>query len=184
MNLDKAIQNRHSVRRFTSKKPNWRDIIECIDSARYAPMAGNNFSVKFIVVADRKKIQKLSEAAQQNFIVQAHYVVVVCTDSKRTANSYGERGEKYCKQQAGAAIQNFLLKIEEKNLAACWVGHFVDHMVKEILAIPEGVQVEAMLPVGYEFGKTEKKRKIDFNQILYFEKYKNKKMNNPAKIDI
>lgn len=129
MNLDKAIQNRHSVRRFTSKKPDWREILECLDAARYAPMAGNIFSLKFIVVSDKEKIQKLADAAQQPFIAQAHYVIVACTNSKKIVDCYEERGEKYGKQQAGAAIQNFLLKIQESKLATCWVGHFVDHMV-------------------------------------------------------
>ena len=184
MNLNRAIQNRHSVRRFNSKKPDWRDIIECIDSARYAPMAGNIFSLKFIVVSDREKIQKLADAAQQHFIAQAHYVVVACTNPSRTINSYEERGEKFCRQQAGSAIQNFLLKIQETKLATCWVGYFIEEQVKETLQIPENIQVEAMFPIGYEFGKTEKRRKIDFNQILYFDKYGNKKMNKIKKLNV
>ena len=56
MDLTKAIQSRRSVRKFKDKKPNWRDIIECIDSMRYAPMAGNNFTLKFILVTDEEKI--------------------------------------------------------------------------------------------------------------------------------
>ena len=183
MNLNKTIQNRHSVRRFTSKKPDWRDIIECIDSARYAPMAGNIFSLKFIVVSDKEKIQKLADAAQQHFIAQAHYVVVACTNPKRTIN-FHEQGEKFCRQQAGAAIQNFLLKIQEAKLATCWVGHFVEEQVKSTLQIPEDIQVEAIFPIGYELGKTEKRRKIDFNQVLYFDKYKNKKMKKIKTLDV
>jgi len=183
MDLDGAIQKRHSVRKFTNEKPDWRDIIECIDAARYAPMAGNNFTLKFIVVEDSKKIQKLAEAAQQPFVAKAHYVVVVCSNPKRTVNAYEERGKMYCRQQAGAAIQNFLLKIEEKGLATCWVGAFVDYLVKDALAIPEGIDVEAMFPIGYEFDKKKTRRlKIDIDRILYFHKYKNKKMRKPRKI--
>ena len=91
MNLDKAIESRKSVRKFIQKKPDWRDIIECIDAARHAPMAGNNFTLKFIVVDDKDKIQRLSEASQQSFISQAHYVVVVCSDISRTSNAYEEK---------------------------------------------------------------------------------------------
>lgn len=177
MNLDKAIQERHSVRRFTSKKPDWREILECLDATRYAPMAGNIFSLKFIVVSDKEKIKKLADAAQQSFIAQAHYVVVACTNSKKTTDCFEERGERYCKQQAGTAIQNFLLKIQESKLATCWIGHFVDHMVKQILQIPDNIEVEAMFPIGYEYGKTPSKRKPDFAKIIYFHKYGNSKMN-------
>jgi len=179
MDLDKAIRLRKSVKKFSLKKPDWRDIIECIDSARYAPMAGNNYSLKFILVNDREKIQKLSEAAQQPFISKAFYVVVVCSNPYRTMNAYGERGKVYCRQQAGAAIQNFLLKIEEKGLSTCWVGHFADNLVKEILKIPDEIDVEAFFPVGYEFKSKKRKRKIDLDDVLYFEKYGNKKMTSP-----
>jgi len=41
MELDKAIKSRRSIRRYSAQKPDWRDIIECIDSMRYAPKAGN-----------------------------------------------------------------------------------------------------------------------------------------------
>ncbi|MBU2053123.1 MAG: nitroreductase family protein [Nanoarchaeota archaeon] len=184
MQLDKAIQNRHSTRKFKDKKPDWRDIIECVDAMRHAPMAGNNFSLKFILVDDEKTIQKLADAAQQDFIKQAKYVVVVCTDSSRTINAYEKRGEIYCRQQAGAAIQNFLLKIEDKGLATCWIGHFVDRLVKEALKIPNDINVEAFFPVGYEFKLRTRQAKIDLDNVLYFHKFKNKKMNVPQKLDI
>ena len=182
--LDKIIKARRSVRKFKSIKPDWRDILECIDSMRYAPMAGNNFSLKFIVVDDEEKIDKLAEASQQRFISQANYIVVVCSITSRTETSYGERGKTYLRQQAGAAIQNFLLKLTEKGLATCWIGHFVDNQVRRILKIPEDVNVEALFPIGYAFKKPEPKRKIDLTSVLYFNEYKQKKMHPPEKIDV
>ncbi|MGY4884573.1 MAG: nitroreductase family protein [Nanobdellota archaeon] len=184
MGLDKLIHARRSIRKFKSTKPDWRKIIECIDSMRYSPMAGNNFSLKFILVDDEKKIQDLAEAAQQKFLSEAHYVVVVCTNPGRTEISYGERGKMYTRQQAGAAIQNFLLRITEEGLATCWVGHFVEDQVKDILNIPKDIHVEAMLPIGYAYEKPKEKRTIDLDTVLYFNKYGNKKMKEESKIDV
>ncbi len=184
MNLDKAIESRKSVRKFKQKKPDWRNIIECIDAARHAPMAGNNFTLKFIVVDDKDKIQKLSQASQQPFISQTHYVVVVCSDISRTSNAYQEKGEIFSRQQAGAGIQNFLLKIQGVGLSTCWVGAFVEKQIKEILKIPEKINVEALFPIGYEFGKTPKKLKIEMDRILYFNKYNNKRMQERKKLDV
>lgn len=187
MELDKAIKGRKSVKHFADKKPNWRDIIECIDAVRYAPMAGNLFPVRFIIVNDKDKIQKLAKAAQQPFVAEAQYIVVVCTDCKMVLNAYQERAEKFCRQEAGAAIENFLLKIEEKGLETCWVGYFVDYLVKEALGIPENIEIEAMFPIGYESKKpgTSKapKRKIEMDRILYFDKWKNKRMTPSKKLD-
>lgn len=184
MQLNKVIQTRHSVKKFKSKKPNWRTIIECIDATRFTPMAGNNFTLKFILVDDEKKIAQLAQASQQPFVGTVHYIVVLCSDCSRTINSYGERGKIYCRQQAGAAIQTFLLKIQETKLATTWVGHFVEDQIKRILNIPEEIQIEAIFPIGYEVKeRTTKKHKIELDNIIYFNQYKNKKMVSSKKID-
>jgi len=188
MEVDKAIQSRKSVRHFSKKAPNWRDILECLDSVRFAPMAGNTFSLRFIVVDDEKIIKKLAEASQQPFVGEAKYVVVACTDPSLTLNAYEQRGEKYLRQQAGAAIENFLLSLENKGLATCWTGHFVDSLVREALRIPEGITIEGMFPIGYapiEKGKSPRtKQKIEMDRILFFNKWKNKKMRPPKKLDV
>ena len=188
MELSKAIKQRKSVRHFSDKKPNWRDIIECIDAARFAPMAGNLFSLRFILVDDKEKIKKISEAAQQPFISEAQYIVVACTSPSITKNAYEKLAEKFLGQQAGAAIENFLLKIEEKGLETCWVGYFVESVVKEILSIPEGINVEALFPIGYESKKKgssiRKKQKIELDRFLYFNKWKNKKMKKKESINV
>ncbi len=183
MNLDRAIKERHSVRKFNDKKPNWRQIIECIDSARYAPMAGNNYTPKFIIVSDEEKIKKISEASQQPFIAQVKYVVVVCSNTSRSANAYGKRGKIFCRQQAGAAIENFLLKIEEVGLSTCWIGYFIDEQIKRELNIPNDIDIEAIFPIGYEYKKEKKRLKIDLDRILYFNSYKNKKMKKPKTVE-
>lgn len=184
MELDKAIHNRKSCRKFSTRKPDWRDIIECIDIMRHTPMAGKNFTLKFIFTDNKDAINKIAEASQQDFIKQVHYLVAVCSDNSRTVNSYGKMGEVYSRQQAGAAIQNFLLKVEEKGLATCWIGHFVEGQIKKELGIPGNINVEAVFPVGYEFKKEKPSRKINFDNVLYFEKYGNKKMKNPRKLDV
>ena len=187
MELDKAIQKRRSVKKFSSQNPDWRDIIECIDAMRYAPMSGNIYTPRFIVVDDKDKIQKIADSCQQSFVADAHYVIVVCSDPKKTLNAYEERGKRYCRQQAGAAIQNFLLKIEEKGLATCWTGHFVDNMIKRILEIPEDIDIEALFPIGYAskaMGQAKERKNDDMDYILYFNKYKNKKMIPVKKLEV
>ena len=185
MELDKAIKSRSSVKKFNSKKPDWRDIIECIDAARFAPMAGGNYSLKFILVDDKENISKIAEACQQHFVGQAHYVVVACSNPSRTTNAYGKQGENYLRQQAGAAIQNFLLKIEESGLSTCWVGYFVENQIKRALGIPEEVNVEAVFPIGFEYEKKHtRKAEIDLDNILYFNSYGQKRMKPLKKMDV
>lgn len=172
MQLGKAIEQRKSVRRFSPKKPNIRDIIDAVDAARLAPMAGNILSTKFIIIDDTKTIAKLAAASQQPFIADAQYVVAVASNTMKTKISYENRADRYIRQQAGAAIQNFLLTLEEKGLATCWIGHFVDYLVMEALKISDGVQIEALFPIGYEKRPAGRRRnKVALDRILYFNKY-------------
>lgn len=185
MDLDKAIRSRHSTKKFSSKKPDWRDIIESIDAARFAPMAGSNYSLKFILVSEEEKIAELAKISQQDFISKAQYAVVVCSNPSRTKNAYGKSGEIYLRQQAGAAIENFILKLQEYGLGTCWIGHFVEEQVKHLLQIPEHVQVEAILPIGYEGEKKHtRKAPIEMDNILYFESYGEKRMIKKRSMDV
>ncbi len=178
MQLDKAIKERHSVRRFTSRKPNWRDIIEALESARLTPLAGNIPTIKFVVVTDKEEIEQLAEACQQDFVGTVDYVIVVCSDKQQIVRSYDERGIRYARQQAGAAIEHLLLKLVDLGLSTCWVGEFVDEQVKRILHIQEkdNIDIEALFPIGYELGKGKPRVKPSLDQILFFNTWKNKYM--------
>jgi len=176
MDLDKVIKARHSARHFSTKKVDWRDIMKAIDLARLAPLAGNIPTLKFLIVSDEEKIGRLAEASQQEFVAEARFVVVVCSSFDQLKRSYDSRSDKYAKQQAGAAIENFILKITELGLATCWIGAFADNQVKSILQISDNVEVEALFPIGYELGKGKQRIKPQLDQCVYFNTWKNKYM--------
>lgn len=173
MDLDKAIEKRHSVRKFKLRKPDYGKILEAIESSTKAPLAGNIPTLKFIIVSDKEKIKQLADASTQDFVASVHYVIVFCSNPENCVRSYDKRGETYCLQQAGAAIQNFLLKITDLGLATCWVGAFSDRMVKRILKIPESVRVEGLFPIGYEAGSQKQKKKPSLDTSIYFNEWKN-----------
>lgn len=185
MELQKAIKSRTSIKRFQGKKPDWRKIIEAIDSARFAPMAGNLFTLKFILIDKPEIIQKIAKACQQNFVSSAKYLVVACSEFSKTQNAFGKKAETYSRQQAGAGIQNFLLSLQEKKLSTCWVGHFAEDQIKRELKIPGSANIEAIFPIGHAFEKNPKqKRKINLDQALYFNSYGNKRMKPLRKMNV
>lgn len=176
MDINKAMKERHSVRKFTSKQVDWKDILEAIDYARLAPLAGNIQTMKFVIVDDKEKIRQIADACQQQFVSQASYVLVLCSDPQQIERSYGSRANMYIRQQAGACIENFMLKITELGLASCWIGAFVDSQIRKTLTIPDNIIVEAVLPIGYEFGKTKQRIKPDLQNMMFFNKWKAKFM--------
>jgi len=127
----------------------------------------------------------LKQACQQDFVGKAHYVVVVVSDTTHLVRSYGDRAEKYARQQAGAGIENFLLELVSQGLVTCWVGYFVNEQIKRVLEIPEEMDVEAIFPIGVETKiKTRDKDKIDLDRVLYFDKWKNKYMKPLSRLPI
>jgi len=173
MEVDKAIKERHSVRNYSPKAVKLVDVVTIINAGRFAPAAGNISTARFIIVKDREKKKKLADAAfGQHFVATAQYVIAVCSDLTQLVRAYGDRGLIYARQQAGAAIQNMLLKAVDLGLASCWTGAFDDDAVKRILKIPKDINVEALLPIGYSAGNKVMRKKPDLDKITYLNFWK------------
>ncbi len=183
MQLETAIKKRKSIRNYSGKKPDWRKILQALDYARFAPMAGNYNTVKYILVSDKEMIEKIEGACQQKFVAKADYVVVVVSDREKVKKLYDHYDKGFGAQQAGAAIQNVLLGLTEKGIATCWVGFFEDSIVKRELKISDSLTVEAILPLGIEgrMGKGADKPKPDLNNLVFFDKWGKKYMDEDTK---
>ncbi|MFA5174121.1 MAG: nitroreductase family protein [Candidatus Pacearchaeota archaeon] len=173
MNLTKAIKTRASIREFSDKSVKYDKLIDAIEAANLAPSPGNLSILKYIIIDEEETIQKIAKACQQEFIKEAQFIVVVCSDSKQAA-MYDKRADRYIHHHAGAAVENFLLKITDMGLASCWVGAFSEITLKNILKIPENIEIEVILPIGYAKKKTKQKPKNDLGNLVYFDVWKNK----------
>ncbi len=179
-----AIEERASVRRFSKKKPDWRQIMEAIHSAQYAPMAGGIFSLYTMLIDDPKLIEQIAKWSEQEFINQAKYVVVFISDETLVTTPFPDYGEIFSHQQAGAAIQNFLLHLEEVGLSTCWIGHFNEEKVRKVLKIDEDYTLEALFPIGYSDEKPKKRKaKSDLYHRIYFNQWENYRMKKIEKIE-
>jgi len=184
MNFDNLIRERASIKNYSDKKVGEDKILEAIEAATLAPSPGNLSLLKFVIIEEPEKIDKIAQACQQPFISTAPVLVVICSDISQVKIMYDIRAEKYIKTYAGACIENFLLKITDMGLASCWVGAFFEPTIKSLLGIPEGIDVEAVLPVAYpaKADKTKQKPKPELINILYFENYGNKYKEGVIKI--
>lgn len=181
MNLNKVIKTRASIRNYSNKSVKYDKIIDVIEAANLAPSPGNLGILKFLIIEDKEKTNKIAQACQQLFIKKAPVVIVVCSDSKKVDIMYDKRADKYIKQHAGAAIENFLLKITDMKLACCWIGAFSEITIKNILKIPDNIDVQAVLPIAYphKTDKTKQKSKSNLGNIVFFEEYGNKYKKKP-----
>lgn len=175
MEFDEVIKKRHSVRNFKNKRVSWKLILKAIDSALQGPFANNLNTLSFIVIENAETIKRIADIAEQDWINDSSAVLVVCSNTEPLEQLYEERGRIYSKQQAGSAISTLLLKLTDLKIAGCWVGAFDEEKLRLLLKVPKETEIEAIIPVGYEEGKTPKKRKRDLDTVLFWEEWGERK---------
>ncbi|MBI4154387.1 nitroreductase family protein [Candidatus Woesearchaeota archaeon] len=176
MELVDAILKRKSIRKYQGKDLPLSLVGELIDAARFAPSSGNTQCWKFIVVKDAAKKKELATASfEQNWMTEAPVLLVVCNDYKRVTNMYGDLGRMFSIQDCAIIVSYIMLLATEKGLGSCWVGAFDSDAVRRILEVPDHVDPEIILALGYsDERKIEEPVRFELPEIVYFDKWNNK----------
>jgi nitroreductase len=148
-------------------------ITRVLKSAWRAPSAGHLQPQDFIVVRDPITKRKLVEAAlDQSFIEEAPVVVVVCSDTRRNIERYGERAVKFYSVIDGAfASLIILLSVVDEGLGACFVGAFEDAVVSRVLGLPREVRPIGIIPIGYPAEKPKRLARIPLERRVHVDGY-------------
>lgn len=96
-----------------------------------------------------------------DYIFGAPCIFFVSADLGRHMRKYANAGYRYTLLEAGHAIQNMTIAVEEMNLGGVEYGGFCDEAVKQLCRMPERVFPLACYAVGYE---EEGKRERDILQ--------------------
>lgn len=171
MDFNHVVRIRKSVRKFKNKGVDFRNVLHAIDIANQGPFPQNHNHFKFIIIEDPKKIGKLAELSDQIWIATAPMVVVLCSDDSTIEGVYGTRGRIYSRQSAGATIYSFILKLADLGIGSCWVGSYDDGEVKKFLSVPENLQIEAIIPLGFSEDSSKKSHKKNLEGTIFWEKW-------------
>ncbi|MFA5887543.1 MAG: nitroreductase family protein [Candidatus Nanoarchaeia archaeon] len=170
MDIRECIVERRSVRKYTEKEVPLHIIAEIMEHARLAPSAGNSQNWRFIIVLDKEKKAKISEAANKPWMKEAPVHIAVCNYSKKLTALYAESGKMFSIQDCAIIASYIQLLAFEKDLGTCWVGAFDNEKVEHILQCPEDIKIEAIITLGYP-GEEETKQKIrnELKNLCFFE---------------
>lgn len=167
-----AIYERRSVREFSSDPVDRNTILDLIKAAQMAPSAGNLQARDFIVVTNNAIKKKLRDAAlNQDFLIQAPVVIVICASIPRSSRIYRGRGEFYSIQDATASVMVMMLAAHDKGLATCWVGAFDDMEVCRILMIPADIRPVCLLALGYPLRVPRPPGRMEVEKITHWESW-------------
>lgn len=176
MDVLDAIKLRRSIRKFKDRPVEWEKVSLILEAAKSAPTAGNLQNFKFILVTDKDKIKKLSEACLKQFWIQtANMIIVVVAEPQKAEQFYGARGERlYTVQNCAAAVQNILLTATSLGLGSCWVGAFDESEIKDILSIPKESRPQAVVPIGYADEVVPEPMHYPLETQIFLESYGNR----------
>jgi nitroreductase len=179
LTLDQIIAKRRSIRAYDTKPILPDDILALCESARQAPSACNSQTWRFIAVTNREMIARICDEAMRpvipnRWLKQAPLVMVGCSQLDLVANRLGAAvtGIEYYQIDLGIAMEHMVLKATELGLGSCWIGWFKEKKIKQLLQIPAGIKVSALLAIGHPQADSGRQRsRKPLRNILFAEKW-------------
>ena len=145
--LDLA-EKRCSVRAYKPDSVPEELLQQVLEAGRLAPSACNKQPWRFIVVRSETGRRALGAAYAREWFWKAPVVIAVCILPKEAwTRSYD--GQNYAMVDGALAMDHMTLAAAELGLGTCWIGAFDPAAVREILGLPDGVEVVGMTPLGF-----------------------------------
>jgi nitroreductase len=184
MQLDRVIIGRRSIRRYKKKEVPISLIGEILDLARFTPSSGNLQNWRFVIVTDIDKRNEISDAClQQDWMSEAPVHIVVCNDYEDVKKHYGKLGKMYSIQNISNISYAISLIAYDKGLGSCWVGAFDNQAIQRILQIPENMDPEVIITLGYTNEIKQPSMRDDLNYMAYFNSWGNSISPVPSHLD-
>ena len=177
MDVKHCIETRRSIRKFEKKDVPQELLAQLVEAASYAPSWKNSQTVRYNAVYNRDNIQKIAEEAvlgfewNQKIISAAPVLMIVTTVDKRSGyernGSFStSKGSHWQSFDAGLSVQNFCLAAHENGLGTVILGLFDEAKVLEILDLPEGESISALIPIGYPAEQPEMPKRKSASDLL------------------
>jgi nitroreductase len=168
MNVKDAILTRRSVRKYKPESVKEEDLKVILEAARQAPSAGNKQPWEFIVVKDQETKTKLAEIARkQMWIADAGVVMVALSKDKTDPAIY----ERWVERDVMTAVEHIALQSWELGYGTCWIGAFTQPETKELLGIPDAMNVICLMPLGVPDQTPEPRVRKPTEEIFHLNKY-------------
>ncbi len=184
MEFKNVYLGRRSIRKYKDKEVPLDIVGEIIDLAGYAPSSGNLQNWRFVIVKDQEKRQSIADAClQQDWMIEAPIYIVICNDYQSVKDHYGKLGQMYGIQSCANVAMGILLAAYDKGLGSCWVGAFNNETVQRILNIPENMDPEIIITLGYSDELKNPPLREDPRYLSFFNNWGSNATNFPSHLD-
>ncbi len=165
------VQKRRSIRSYKEKPITSEKIDLLVESALRAPSSRGFNPWEFVIVTNKGLLDKLSRAKPHgaSFLKYAPLGIVVCADP--------EKCDVWVEDASIASI--FIhLAAESIGLGSCWIQirkrmhdqtKTAQEYVRDLLSIPEKLNVESIVAIGYPAEKKtpHEKESLQYEKVFY-----------------
>lgn len=170
MDIKEAILTRRSYRGDYLPRPVPREDLTAILEAGLAAPSGCNKQTTSLIAVDEPELLKRVLGVIEPPVAQTA-PAVICVLTQRV-NAY--RDKCFAVQDYAAAIENMLLAMVGLGYESCWYeGHITDDdricdRIAQVLGVPEGYDLVALLPVGKGAKTAKPPVKKPFSERAWF----------------
>ncbi len=169
MNIYEAVKKRYSCRNYQNKLIEREKLDRVLEAARLSPSAKNLQDWRFVVVTEESTKQKVAKAArEQMFLAKAAAIIVACSNSDYVMSC----GQPIAGIDVAIALEHIALAAVQESLATCWIGSFDTEQVREVLGIPEGIEIIELMSLGYPADKESHTSRESIKTIVSYEKWR------------
>jgi len=178
--LDLATR-RKTVRSFSSSHVKLKEVLAALEVACQAPSGANYQPWRFVIITDpqtKRRIREACERAERDFyssvegelrewllerefswrkpfLEEAPLLVLVLSETKAP----------YSTESVWLAIGYFLLALEELGLGTVTYTPSTTRGVLEVVDVPEGLRLEAILPIGISADEKPKEPRLGLDEV-------------------
>lgn len=175
--LLRTIKTRRVIRNMNEKEVERGQIEKILESARWAPAAGNQRTNRFIVIQNSLTL-RLIRVFSPGMYQRPQAVILICIDWNVARENKFAEGDLSPYIDLGASMQTMLLAAHALGLGSGPVTSFSKEAVRIILNLPSNLSPEMLICIGYAAppGKSQlpmrKKKKVTWQSLTHWERYK------------
>jgi len=162
------IKERRTIRKYLDKDVPREILIKCVDAARLSPSAANLQPLKYVIVDDKKLLKEVFSTLRwagylpeeykpkEKDMPRAYIVILLDKNIRQTPG-----------HDAGIAAMSISLVAHDEGLGSCILGNIDREKLREILNIPDHLDIVLVVSLGYPAEKPVVDKLRD-NDIRYW----------------
>lgn len=177
--LMRAVKERRSIRNFLDREVPGDVLNQVLEAVRWSPSWANTQCWEVVVVRKIEQKQKLQETISKGnpatrAIVEAPLVIALCGKTQSSGYYKGQVTTKFGDWllfDLGIATQNLCLAAHDLGLGTVIVGLFDHAKAVELLKVPDGYELVALIPMGYPARGTSAPKRREISEFTHFDEF-------------